>query len=172
MLERSDGLRTSARRSIRSAQPLACVASGAVLGLFGCDGAVTAPPRRPPEEEQDTTRCYRDECSTDADCLGGGVCDCGGGETGRNICTPTGAPGSCRVDSDCGPDGYCSPDDDQLGCGNSFIRLRQYFCHAPSDVCFNDSDCPVLDGWQQRCIFGPTRDGGQWQCGFHDEGCC
>src|SRR5262245_5175911 len=57
----------------------------------------------------DGCSCSYDTCTTDADCPSGQLCDCRDlwhyGTNGPNQCLPS----NCRVDSDCGPGGYCSP---------------------------------------------------------------
>jgi hypothetical protein len=83
--------------------------------------------------------CSYDECSTDSDCPSGTPCICRTSPTDNsaNVCAPR---GNCTVDSDCGPDRYCSPSND--ACYGS----SQYFCHTALDTCSNDADCPSVDG--------------------------
>jgi hypothetical protein len=52
--------------------------------------------------------CSYDGCFNDSDCDGGAPCQCRLSSTSlaANVCL-TGS--NCRVDSDCGPGGYCSP---------------------------------------------------------------
>jgi hypothetical protein len=45
---------------------------------------------------------------------------------------------NCRVDTDCGAQGYCSPSSGTSICGDS---LAGYYCHTASDECIDDSDC-------------------------------
>ena len=51
--------------------------------------------------------CTYDTCVDDAACPTGQTCACHGSpyNGGGNSCVP----GNCRVDTDCGPGGYCSP---------------------------------------------------------------
>jgi hypothetical protein len=93
-----------------------------VPGIFGCMG-----------------ECTYDQCFSDQDCPGHVPCDC---RTplffgNMNLCV-TGS--QCSVDSDCGPGGFCT------------FSGNAYFCHQPSDVCFNDSDCPQ-GTWGATCKF-------------------
>jgi hypothetical protein len=87
------------------------------------------------------------------------------------------------VDSDCGPDGYCSPSIlDSLCqcagspalCGDSGAQCyagstpvscscgdscgHGYFCHTRCDVCVNDSDC----GGQATCNYDVVNH--LWDC--------
>jgi hypothetical protein len=88
-----------------------------------------------------------DFCLADGDCQKGYVCACGG-ET-RTVSPPAGAtdaaveayaintcvPATCRKDSDCGPEGYCSP---SYTCGT----VQGYYCHGPADTCADPAkDC-------------------------------
>lgn len=52
--------------------------------------------------------CTYDECFQDSDCDGGVPCECrpSSASSAPNVCV---GGGNCRVDSDCGPGGYCSP---------------------------------------------------------------
>jgi hypothetical protein len=88
--------------------------------------------------------CSYDTCFSDSDCAasdaGNVACLCrttvfGSADT-PNLC----AIGSeCRLDSDCGPCGFCSPSDlAGTFCGTP----PTWFCHTPSDQCTDDSDCP------------------------------
>jgi hypothetical protein len=47
--------------------------------------------------------------------------------------------GNCRIDSDCGPGGYCSPATDACG------AVLGYYCHTAADECVNDDDCAGRD---------------------------
>jgi hypothetical protein len=51
------------------------------------------------------------------------------------------------LDSDCGPDGYCSPSIE----GNCFFGQSPYFCHTARDTCTDDSDCPSVDAEAGSC---------------------
>ena len=80
--------------------------------------------------------CEYDTCASDSSCPSGQLCVCHGSayaEGAGNTCMP----GNCRVDSDCGADGYCSPAHGTTGCGG----VGGYYCHTSADECVNDSDC-------------------------------
>jgi hypothetical protein len=96
--------------------------------------------------------CTFDACVTDTDCMMGEVCACHGSaySTGGNQCIPS----NCRVDSDCGPSGYCSPTTGQNNCG----AVTGYYCHTSSDACLNDGDC----GAGQVCQWSAASN--HWQC--------
>jgi hypothetical protein len=64
-------------------------------------------------------------------------------------------PGNCRVDSDCGANGYCSPTAGG-GCGG----VSGYYCHTAEDTCVNDSDCQM--NGPDVCEYS-TGDG-RWEC--------
>jgi hypothetical protein len=66
-------------------------------------------------------------------------------------------PGDCRVDTDCGPCGWCSPTSGACG------SVVGYYCHTPKDQCINDSDC--LDaGLGNACGYDTSL--GYWRCIF------
>jgi Cys-rich repeat protein len=91
----------------------------------------------------------------DTDCAAGQACACHGSaytSTG-NTCLA----GDCRVDSDCGAGGYCSPAYNTASCGG----LLGYFCHTAKDQCIDDSDCSTSSGLQV-CTYSKTS--GTWQC--------
>lgn len=123
-------------------------------------------------------RCRSDECLVDSDCGNTGLCACArfasptgsggsggaggsnapvaGGQSGaagagafaRNICLP----GNCRVDSDCGTNGYCVA---SFGpCGG----IDGYYCHTANDSCMNASeDCPPAScGGRPLCTYSPA----------------
>jgi len=103
--------------------------------------------------------CTYDACASDGDCPSGQLCACHGsaflyGE--GNECMP----GDCRVDSDCGPGGYCSPSQSTGGCGG----LAGYYCHTAGDQCVDDSDCPMPDAQPAvpACMYSSAA--GYWQC--------
>jgi hypothetical protein len=96
--------------------------------------------------------CTYDTCASDNDCPAGELCACHGSPytfAAGNTCVP----GNCRVDSDCGAHGYCSPTTSFGHCG----RLTGYYCHTSSDQCVDDSDCP-----SGPCAWSAT--GGRWEC--------
>ena len=55
-----------------------------------------------------TMGCSYDECLSDTDCTGNVPCACrsSGSDLMLNFCA---SQSNCRIDADCGPDGYCSP---------------------------------------------------------------
>jgi len=92
--------------------------------------------------------CSFDECLTDADCPDGQACGCadqfGGNALHYNACVPA----QCRIDSDCGQGGLCSPS------GNSYCgSLTGYYCHSPADTCTTDADCCEPT---PRCFYTPA----------------
>jgi hypothetical protein len=79
--------------------------------------------------------CTYDACFVDADCGDAGVCVCRDATNGgANLCVPA----NCRIDADCGDGSYCSPTVE--GCA-PYTGVEGYFCHLPTDLCVNDSDC-------------------------------
>jgi hypothetical protein len=97
--------------------------------------------------------CGCDECNSDQDCSPTTVCNCGGtrGQQGSfgNQCIPA----NCRVDSDCGPGGFCSP---SWFSYFGYMVIDGYYCHTPRDQCLNDADCPT------GCSY--YLPGGFWKC--------
>jgi hypothetical protein len=102
--------------------------------------------------------CVSDFCLADGDCQKGYVCACGG--LTRTVSPQSGAidaaseaysintcvPATCRMDSDCGPQGYCSP---SYTCGT----VQGYYCHGPADTCADPAtDCCG----SQYCWWSPT----------------
>src|SRR4051794_10670844 len=79
--------------------------------------------------------CGYDRCLTDADCTGGGTCQCTGG---GNYCRP----GNCRRDADCSGGLVCSPTPScpDLGGGNRG-SIDGFYCHTSADTCVDDKDC-------------------------------
>jgi Cys-rich repeat protein len=94
-------------------------------------------------------------CSDDAACPSGETCACHGSaySSGGNTCVP----GNCRVDSDCGAGGYCSPTEDVMSCGG----VGGYYCHTAQDRCVNDSDC-ADGGFPDVCAYSTSA--GYWEC--------
>ena len=98
-------------------------------------------------------QCTYDTCYSDADC-DNAACDCRSapGSSDPNRCLT----GNCRVDSDCGPRGYCSP-------SVAFDRVNSpyagYYCRTTEDTCLNDEDCAPETA---RCAFDPAS--GHWAC--------
>jgi len=100
--------------------------------------------------------CTSDTCADDSACPTGQTCSCHGSsyaDGAGNHCVP----GNCRVDSDCGPGGWCSPTVSLSSCG----RVAGYYCHTPKDQCVNDSDCPD-GGSSLACGYDTTT--GHWSC--------
>jgi hypothetical protein len=105
-------------------------------------------------------RCSFDECLSDADCTkNNGVCGCstdyygGNGAFHPNIC----APANCHVDGDCGAGGYCTPNRGRCGVFEGF------YCHRPTDACYDASECPAPTGTVPGCLYTPTV--GAFVCG-------
>jgi hypothetical protein len=106
--------------------------------------------------------CNYDACFSDGDCAGQfGACICGdpqvgsSGTRGPNVCVN----GNCRIDTDCGPSGYCSLSTQSGYCGPDIPS--GFFCHTTNDDCASDSDCatrPVTS----RCTFDSTLH--RWTC--------
>jgi hypothetical protein len=112
-----------------------------------------------------------DDCTHDSECTGNAPCACrsSSSDTASNACA-TGR--NCRLDSDCGSVGFCSPSlvgsacqcfsetfcqaDAGSGCsvtGADGVTKtvpcscggdcgHGYFCHTPKDSCVDDNDCP------------------------------
>ncbi len=96
--------------------------------------------------------CSYDKCFDDSDCANNAVCLCRDPSdgVGANYCAP---PGTCRVDSDCSENDYCSPSQAHEWCGPF------YACHTPNDECVNDEDC----GTNTHCDFDVNSM--HWVCG-------
>jgi hypothetical protein len=79
--------------------------------------------------------CEYDDCFSDTECGAGETCNCGLREPipERHRCLPS----NCRIDGDCGPNGFCSPSKKALGAGT----IEGWFCHTEDDECTNDGDC-------------------------------
>jgi hypothetical protein len=100
-----------------------------------------------------TTGCSYDACFSDSDCPTMQPCDCRPSATSNTANACVGGS-QCRIDSDCGPGGYCSP---SQGYGPFQCGIA-YFCHTQADTCVNDTDCD-----SGRCQFDGTAK--HWQCG-------
>lgn len=98
------------------------------------------------------TVCSYDTCASDTDCPAHEPCLCrsGAADVTANSCV---AGSGCRVDSDCGAGGYCSPSQADT------CALAGYFCHSKGDTCVNDSDC----GASGACAYSATAL--RWECG-------
>jgi hypothetical protein len=121
-------------RCIASEPPCPCLPGG---GLANCSLA-----------------CSYDTCANDSDCPTHEPCQCRllASATGPNSCM-TGS--KCRVDSDCGTDGYCSLSPQP--CSLPFDSCEAYFCHTPRDKCTDDVDCD-----SGRCNYDTVN--GYWSC--------
>jgi len=65
-------------------------------------------------------------------------------------------PSNCQVDSDCGPQGYCSP-----SVGGYCGAFDGYYCHTNGDTCVNAAtDCGDC---ASACVYAPTV--GHFVCG-------
>jgi hypothetical protein len=95
-----------------------------------------------------TTEQAKDACLTDGDCGMNMVCQCytpiatGCGQPALlgNFCVT----GNCRVDADCGQDGFCVP---QIVCGS----VSGYYCQTAADACEQNADCQDA-GQGEQCI--------------------
>jgi len=101
--------------------------------------------------------CTFDQCQRDSDCklAAEPTCACHGAPYtiygAGNACVL----GDCRIDSDCGAGGYCSP--------AGALDLYGYYCHTPQDTCTNDDQCGGCSGAEMpRCVFA-TGDH-HWKC--------
>jgi hypothetical protein len=128
------------------------------------------------------TVCSYDACGSDSDCPGDEPCQCrtSASDAQANSCL-TG--GNCRLDSDCGRGGYCSPSqvdsfclcpspalctpdsggacyagNQQVSCACGDSCGHSYYCHTKKDTCLDDSDC----GSGQTCNYDTVY--GIWDC--------
>ena len=113
-----------------------------------CVREVTSPDRH-------SCVCQVPECTSDVDCGGTDVCACGRGHDDciGNSCRNTCVDSGCRVDADCGDDGWCSPSTDGYG------SVSTYRCHLDGgveDACLVAEDCEPFD----TC----TWQAGTWGC--------
>lgn len=103
--------------------------------------------------------CTYDTCADDADCPDDETCACHGspfiGDGVGNTCVKG---GNCRVDTDCGAKGYCSPSSNSLCSRN----LTGYYCHTARDLCVDDADCPAQVNAIPACVYS-TRTS-RWEC--------
>jgi hypothetical protein len=110
------------------------------------------------------TYCSYDTCGTDTDCVGA-VCECRQQATdvAANSCW---AGGNCRVDSDCGPGGFCSPSQVATGCLVFDVSSGQgYFCHTANDSCLDNGDCgeqEIVAGRGRVCAYELATS--RWGC--------
>jgi hypothetical protein len=126
--------------------------------------------------------CSYDECFSDSECDAAVPCECRPSSS-SNVANRCVTGGNCRVDSDCGSGGYCSPSlvdtdcscpmsvgcDDAGGCWEGSTRVpcdcqsgdscgHGYYCHTPCDTCVDDSDC----GLTATCNYDVIRH--LWGC--------
>jgi hypothetical protein len=112
--------------------------------------------------------CTYDNCFSDADCSMNEPCRCrrSAEDSAPNYCV-TGS--NCRVDSDCGPGGFCSPsllDIDSSISGEGSPEFG-YFCHTSQDRCLNHSDCDTSACELPSCgsmACGYSLATGHWDC--------
>ena len=112
--------------------------------------------------------CSYDTCFSDSDCSMNEPCRCrqSAADTAPNYCV---AGSNCRIDSDCGPEGFCSPSlldiDSSISGGPAEFG---YFCHTPRDRCLNHSDCdPSACGQSLACVSmacGYSLESNRWDC--------
>ncbi|HET6151064.1 MAG TPA: hypothetical protein VFH68_26245 [Polyangia bacterium] len=118
-------------------------------------GAVPAVPLR----RHDPTTCAAtpliDQCTTDQQCPAGEACGCAADFYGNVAHTNVCVTAQCRLDSDCGPGGVCSPSFTGH-CGS----LTGYYCHSAADECLGQSDC--CDRARPSCQYSPEL--GHWAC--------
>jgi len=100
--------------------------------------------------------CSYDTCMADSDCTTGQTCACHGST--YNIFGNTCVPSNCRVDSDCGARGYCSPSTTP---GQICGAVGGYYCHTPDDQCVENTDC-VGDAGTEACVFSTASR--HWEC--------
>lgn len=112
--------------------------------------------------------CSYDTCFQDSECTNGGVCICrtSATDTSANHCVGNSMnAGTCRVDSDCGAKGWCSPSADSCGPG---YGTKGFYCHTSSDTCLDDADCKdgggSGGGGLGYCMFDPMVK--HWQCSY------
>jgi len=102
--------------------------------------------------------CSYDGCFGDSDCSNA-LCVCRESiaSSDANRCeSPSG--GNCRLDSDCGPSGFCSPS--LFGCLGSDTCGYGYYCHTPQDACVDDQDC--ASGRERACGYDLLEK--RWEC--------
>ena len=105
------------------------------------------------------TNCSYDTCFSDSDCPDNQPCECRDSASSfvPNFCV-TGS--NCRVDADCGPNGFCSPSViGSITCGyDPAVIASGYFCHKEQDSCVDDSDCDS----SSICAYSPQSN--HWTC--------
>ena len=141
------------------------------VGAGGEGGAPSIPPRHPSDQcfsDDDCDEGYRCSvhyngglgtwnmckpfCREDADCSGGGVCDC---STAQCVAA------TCASDADCG-DGLCINSRYLLGVA---YESTGFNCQTPSDECHVQSDCPSLDPlYDTRVAYCAASSNGGFTC--------
>jgi hypothetical protein len=106
--------------------------------------------------------CTYDACEHDTDCTGE-TCACHGSPYMASLGNSC-VQGNCRIDADCGANGYCSPSEDPNSCGG----LLGYYCHTANDQCIDDSDCASSGVGLEVCGYSTTTN--IWSCRM--EGLC
>ena len=102
--------------------------------------------------------CEYDDCFTDSDCHAHETCTCGFRSemiAERHRCLPS----NCRVDGDCGPNGFCSPSKRKMGSST----VEGWYCHTEDDECMNDADCPgARKMFEPYCGYSKKKE--RWMC--------
>jgi hypothetical protein len=108
----------------------------------------------------DGYHCTYDACYGDSECAGG-VCACNGATRAtNNVCLA----GGCRIDADCGGNGYCSP---TLGDCGHYGKAVAYYCHTAEDECVDDADCTAEGPFQPGyCAY--EKSIGHWKCSTNE----
>ena len=113
--------------------------------------------------------CSYDRCLSDEDCSANEPCKCreSAALNTPNFCV---VGSNCRIDSDCGAAGFCSPslfyiDSAIYGTSTSGSGSATfgYFCHTSEDRCMNDSDC------ENAAPCAPGNGCGSIACGYSSE---
>ncbi len=109
--------------------------------------------------------CTYDECASSADCTAANTsCACGDIDpSSNNVCVPS----NCKVDTDCGANGYCSPS--YGSCGTYGGEYGGIYCHTANDQCTNDTDCTdagsgAVSGGPGYCAF--DTEAAKWTCQY------
>ncbi len=116
------------------------------------------------------TRCTYDVCTKDSDCGAKGVCECGIGFAGQNLCLSL---GDCRTDADCASGQVCALSKPFILPTTGFVRGDEVrpsdpsgpdealgrFCTTVADECRPGEKAPFpSDG----CVFSPSRKHWVW----------
>jgi len=110
--------------------------------------------------------CSYDTCFSDSDCSDHVPCICreSTADSAANHCVEG---GNCRIDSNCGSGGFCSPSLVGTLCGyDQSTTGYGYYCHTPQDSCLNDSDCESASVNSPHdssvCAYNPEST--RWSC--------